>query len=156
MRADKCIYQANKIQQTLIDGQTNSHTSAKPINPDHPVQTPEHFPHVKGPVRHVMQLIIRQHEFYQFIICHHLCINPYHTIPSFNPFLNKPWFLRVFRINLLKTLWEKEKSLVTSNFSFSLLSPTCLENFLPFSANLKLSANSFSLDNTKICRLGKG
>ena len=31
------------------------------------------------------------------------------------------------------------------------------ENFLPFSSNLKLSsANSFSLENCKICRLGKG
>ena len=38
---------------------------------------------------------------------------------SFNPFPNKPWFLRVYSINLLKTLWEKEKLLVTSNFSFS-------------------------------------
>ena len=36
-----------------------------------------------------------------------------------NPFPNKPWFLRVCRISLLKTLWEKEKLLVTSNFSFS-------------------------------------
>ena len=36
-----------------------------------------------------------------------------------NPFPNKPWFLRVCSIILLKTLWEKEKLLVTSNFSFS-------------------------------------
>ena len=39
--------------------------------------------------------------------------------PLFNPFPNKPWFLRVCKANLLKTLWEKEKLLVTSNFSFS-------------------------------------
>ena len=38
---------------------------------------------------------------------------------SFNPFPNKPWFLRVCSKSLLKTLWEKEKLLVTSNFSFS-------------------------------------
>ena len=37
----------------------------------------------------------------------------------FNPFPNKPWFLRVCSTGLLKTLWEKEKLLVTSNFSFS-------------------------------------
>ena len=37
----------------------------------------------------------------------------------FNPFPNKPWFLRVCGICLLKTLWEKEKLLVTSNFSLS-------------------------------------
>ena len=37
----------------------------------------------------------------------------------FNPFPNKPLFLRVCSTSLLKTLWEKEKLLVTSNFSFS-------------------------------------
>ena len=37
-----------------------------------------------------------------------------------NPFPNKPWFLRVCSTSLLKTQWEKEKLLVTSNFSFSL------------------------------------
>ena len=36
-----------------------------------------------------------------------------------NPFPNKTWFLRVCCTTLLKTLWEKEKLLVTSNFSFS-------------------------------------
>ena len=36
-----------------------------------------------------------------------------------NPFPNKPWFLHVCSISLLKTLWEKEKLLLTSNFSFS-------------------------------------
>ena len=40
------------------------------------------------------------------------------TIPV-NPFPNKPWFLRVCFTSLLKSLWEKEKLLVTSNFSFS-------------------------------------
>ena len=37
----------------------------------------------------------------------------------FHPFPNKPLFLRVCRTSLLKTLWEKEKLLVTSDFSFS-------------------------------------
>ena len=36
-----------------------------------------------------------------------------------NPFPNKPLFLRVCSTSLLKTLWENEKLLVTSNFSFS-------------------------------------
>ena len=36
-----------------------------------------------------------------------------------NPFPNKPWFLRVCSTSLSKTLWEKEKLLVKSNFSFS-------------------------------------
>ena len=37
----------------------------------------------------------------------------------FNTFRNKTWFLRVCSTSLLKTLWEKEKLLVTNNFSFS-------------------------------------
>ena len=41
------------------------------------------------------------------------------TIAIINPFPNKPWFLRVCSTSHLKTLWEKEKLLVTSNFSFS-------------------------------------
>ena len=39
-------------------------------------------------------------------------------LKRFNPFPNKPRFLRVSTTNLLKTFWEKEKLLVTSNFSF--------------------------------------
>ena len=35
-----------------------------------------------------------------------------------NSFPSKPWVLPVCSISLLKTLWEKEKLLVTSNFSF--------------------------------------
>ena len=37
----------------------------------------------------------------------------------YNSFPSKPWFLRVCSTCLLKTLWEKEKLLVTSNSSFS-------------------------------------
>ena len=37
----------------------------------------------------------------------------------FNPFPSKPWFLLVCSRSLMKTLWEKEKLLETSNFSFS-------------------------------------
>ena len=46
------------------------------------------------------------------------CLNNHSSYPL-NPFPNKPWFLRVCSTSLLKTLWEKEKLLVTSNFSFS-------------------------------------
>ena len=48
-----------------------------------------------------------------------------------NPFPNKPWFLRVCSISVLKTLWGKEKLLVTSNFSFS---RSVFYMFLEFSA----------------------
>ena len=47
------------------------------------------------------------------------CLLSQNKLLSFNPFPNKPWFLRVCCASLLKTLWEKEKLLVTSNFSFS-------------------------------------
>ena len=76
----------------------------------------------------------------------------------FNPFPNKPWFLRVCSTSHLKTLWEKEKLLVMTNFSFShsVFYPFG-ELFLPFSSNLKLSsAKSFSLEESKMCSLGKG
>ena len=36
-----------------------------------------------------------------------------------DPFPNKPSFLRVCSTSLLKTLWEKDKLLVTSNLSSS-------------------------------------
>ena len=75
---------------------------------------------------------------------------------SFYPFPNKPWFLRVCGTNLLKTLREKEKLLVRAISPFHTLFSTVLENFLPFSSNLKLSsANSISLEESKICHLGK-
>ena len=45
---------------------------------------------------------------------------------QFNPFPNKPLFVRLCSKSLLKTLWEKEKLLVTSNFSFS---PQCFLSF---------------------------
>ena len=44
---------------------------------------------------------------------------------SFNPFPNKPWFLRVYSTSLLKTLWEKGE--IAPNEQF-LLFPQC---FLP-------------------------
>ena len=77
---------------------------------------------------------------------------------TINPFPNKPCFLRVCSTSLLKTQWEKEKLLLTSNFSFShIVFYPFGELFLPFSSNSKLSpANSFSLGEPKICRFGKG
>ena len=92
------------------------------------------------------------------------------VIRAFTLSQTSPVFFRVCTACLLKTLWEKEKLLVTSNFSFShrvfkqlrAISPfptvfsTCLEKVLPFSSNLKLSsATSFSLEESKIYRLGK-
>ena len=49
-----------------------------------------------------------------------------------NPFPNKAWFLGVSSTSLLKALWEKEKLLVTSNFTFShsVFFLTCLEYIL--------------------------
>ena len=54
---------------------------------------------------------------------------------GFNPFPNKPCFLRVCSTSHLKTLWEKEKLLITSNFSFSHSVFYLVEDFLQFSLN---------------------
>ena len=75
----------------------------------------------------------------------------------FNPSPNKSWFLRVSSMSLLKTLWEKEKLLVMSNFCFLTVFLIHLENFQPFSSTLKLSfANSFNLEEPNILSFGKG
>ena len=57
-------------------------------------------------------------------------------------FPNKPWFLRVCDTNLLKTLWEKEKLLVTSNFCFSHIVSYLSKNFVPVSSNCRLQTLS--------------
>ena len=70
---------------------------------------------------------------------------------SFNPLPNKPWFLRVCRISFLKILWEKEKSLIISNFSFSHFVLYLFRGLSAISLKLKLlSAGSFSLEESKI------
>ena len=73
-----------------------------------------------------------------------------------NPVPNKPWFLRVCSRSLLKTLREKKKLLITSNFSFS------HSVFYPYG---KLFGHFINFESvvctlfqfgSKICRLGKG
>ena len=62
------------------------------------------------------QIIFHHFHHIWFVIMEKLSI---HTCQSFvNPFPNKPWFSRVCSTSLLKTLWEKEKLLVKSNFTF--------------------------------------
>ena len=69
---------------------------------------------------------------------------------TINPFPNKPLFLGVRSTRLSKTLWEKEKLLTMSNFFFSHSVLYPVENFMPFSSNLKMSsANSFSFEESK-------
>ena len=54
-------------------------------------------------------------------------------------------------------MWEKEKLLVTSNFSFShsVFYPFGELSIIFIKFEL-LSANSFNLEESKFCRLGKG
>ena len=54
-----------------------------------------------------------KHTLYLILPLHWLSVPEY----LLNPFPNKTCFLRVCSTSLLKTLWEKEKLLVTSNFS---------------------------------------
>ena len=77
---------------------------------------------------------------------------------QFNPFPNKPWFLRVSITSPLKTLWEKEKLLVTSNFSFS---HSCFlpdwRTFCHFHQVQNGSLQMLSVwKSLKFCRLEKG
>ena len=73
---------------------------------------------------------------------------------TFNPFPNKPLSLHVCSISLENTVGTGEIVPNEQFFLFPVFS-TRLENFLPFSSNLKLSsANSLSLEESKICRLG--
>ena len=70
-----------------------------------------------------------------------------------------PDFLRICSrsTSLLETLWEKEKLLVTSTFSFSHSVFYPFGEFSAISLNLKLSsANTLSLEESKICCLEKG
>ena len=75
----------------------------------------------------------------------------------FNPFPNKPWFLRVCSTSLIKTLGKGE---IVCNEQFLFFSECFLplfEKFLPISSNLEsLSANFFILEESKICHLRKG
>ena len=50
------------------------------------------------------------------------------SIFSVNPFPNKPWFSHVCSLSPLKTLWEKEKLLVTSISPFPTVFSTRLDN----------------------------
>ena len=49
-----------------------------------------------------------------------------YSLNQFDPISNNPWFLRVCSTSILRAMWENEKLLVKSNFSFF---PHC---FLPF------------------------
>ena len=69
-----------------------------------------------------------------------------------NPFPNKPWFLRVCSTSLFEN--TKGKGQIAHNEQFILFPrffSALLENFLPYSSNMKFSsANSFSFEESKI------
>ena len=67
---------------------------------------------------------------------------------SFDPFPIKSWSLHGYSRSLLKTLWEKEKLLITSNFSFS----QCFSQFGEFFAILI----KFEVVLFKVFQFGKG
>ena len=74
-----------------------------------------------------------------------------------DPFLNKACFSRVCSTSLLKALWEKEKLFVTSSLSFFLSVFFSFGELFAVYIKSKLpSGNSFSLEESKICCLGKG
>ena len=73
-----------------------------------------------------------------------------------NPFPNKPWMLRVYSTSLLKTLWEKEKMLVTSIFSFPHSVFYSMKKKIIILATFNLSSvNAFNSVMFKILLFGK-
>ena len=73
------------------------------------------------------------------------------------PFPHNDTFSCPWETNLLKTLWEKGEIAHNEQFLLFPVFSTRLDNFLPFSSNLKMSsANSFILEESKICRLVMG
>ena len=87
-----------------------------------------------------------------YIVCNWCTVVP--TLRSVNLFPNKPCLLHVCNSSLLKTAIQVSLGAI-SPFSHCVF--TSLENFLLFSSSLKLSsANFLSLDEFKICCLGKG
>ena len=74
----------------------------------------------------------------------------------FNPFPHNDTFWRPWETGLLKTLWEKEKLLITSNFSFTQSVCYPFREVSVFSSNSTVSsADCFNLDQSKICHLVK-
>ena len=71
---------------------------------------------------------------------------------SVNLFPNKSWFL-LSAVQVFWQNWEKKRNCLWWAISpFPTVFSTHSENFLSFSSNLKLSsANSFSLESSKIC-----
>ena len=73
------------------------------------------------------------------------------------PFPNKPLLFSVYSTSLLKTMWEKEKLHITSNFSFSHSNLYSVGELSPFSSAIKVSSSdSLNLKEYKTCRLEKG
>ena len=74
-----------------------------------------------------------------------------------NPFPNNSWFLHLWGTSLLKHYGKRRNCLWQAISPFPIVFSTHLENSQPFSSNLKLlSENSFSLEESEICRLGNG
>ena len=74
-----------------------------------------------------------------------------------HPFPHKPWFLPVCCTSLLKTLWEKEKLLVTSNFSFSHSVFYMFGELSAIFVNLKIVVcQNFEFGRVKNLSFGKG
>ena len=76
---------------------------------------------------------------------------------NLKPFPNKPWFSHVCSSSLLKTQWEKEKLLATSNFSFSHSIFYLFKELSAIFIKFKIVVcKHFELEGPKIYHLGKG
>ena len=74
----------------------------------------------------------------------------------FNPFQKSPGFYMSAVQGFSKHFRQRRQCSLRAMSPFPTVFSTCLKNFPPYSSNLKLSsANSFSFEESKICRLGK-
>ena len=114
--------------------------------------------HVLNSKLHTMLLVVSSSACAIFITILSLVaeLSPLELVNFTKSLLSTPTLTHSTQWHLLKTLWEKEKLLVTSNFSFT-HSAFYLDNLLPFSSNLTLlSVNSFSLEESKNLSSGYG
>ena len=90
--------------------------------------------------------------------CYSLSLTAPGVVGLFSPFQNKPWFLRICSTSLLKTLWETEKLLVTSNFSFphSVFYPSEELSVIVIKFEIVVCKTNSVLNGSKTCRLEKG
>ena len=92
--------------------------------------------------------------FFEYGIVSKMCIREW---VNFQPFPKQALVFTCLQYKSYENTVGKGEIAHNEQFLLFPVFSTLLENYLPFSLNLNLlSANSFSLEESKICHLGKG